>query len=514
MLETLDRYEKADFDFVQGVDVEQCHTSESPPATIPAEQARQDASHVKQYAEAALADELNILRNTTSRRNDQLNKSSHAIGQMVGAGWFDHSYADAVLYAAAVENGYVAKDGEGEARATIRSGLAAGMKEPRQLPGSSDVRTPQQQSTATLTSPASNDHLDGQQEPHPLMPADLLRDYPELRQELIHNVLRRGEVGNIIAAPKTRKSWLMLALAVAYAMGWPWLEMFQCAGGRVLLLDLELHKETLAKRLRDVLYALRLSVEDLGDRLHVECLRGRQFDIVHLAEYAGRVGSGRYDLVLIDPLFKLLPRDADENANVQMSNLYSSLMAVAENMQAGILLVHHLAKGDNAGKALTDLGAGAGAQSRACDAHLTLREHAEPDCVVFDGVVRSWPPISPLSLRWQYPQWMPAPELDPTHLKQRSSRSPKKAEKPPVDPVKPVEAWTPQRFATAFIGNDPKMRGGIIAEARAVGLSLKQAESLLSQAEGGKLAFRWKLDKDTKAYFASRRQESLTGGVE
>ena len=73
-----------------------------------------------------------------------------------------------------------------------------------------------------------------------------------------------------------------------------------------------------------------------------------------------------------------------------MAHLYSDLLAIAETLQAGLVVVHHMGKGDNSVKTITDLGAGLGVQSRACDAHLTLREHAEPDCVVFDGVVRAW----------------------------------------------------------------------------------------------------------------------------
>ena len=513
MLESLDRYERADFDFVLGPDVEQSSKGESQPAPAAVGLCRHDATRVRQYAETALTDELNILRNATSHRNDQLNRSAHAIGQMVGAGWFDYAYAEAALYVMAVQNSYVEKDGEREARGTIRSGLTAGMKEPRRLPDFSDVTTLRRQSATAVVLPASN-RQQYDTAPHFLTPADLLREYPELREELIRGILRRGEVGNVVAAPKTRKSWLMLALAVAYVMGWEWLDVFQCTGGRVLLIDLELHRETLARRLRDVLKALGLSAADLGDRLAIECLRGKPVDIDWLVEYAKGIGPGKFDLVLIDPLFKLLPRDTDENANVQMSNLYSSLMAVAENMRAGILLVHHLAKGDNAGKALTDFGAGAGAQSRACDAHLTLREHAEPDCVVFDGVVRSFPPITPLSLRWQHPRWIPARDLDPSKLKQRSGRGGKKVETPPAESPKPVEAWTAERFASGFINDNPQMKGAIIAKARAAGLSLKMAESLLSQVEGMGLAHRWKLEKTTKAYFANRPQESLIDGVE
>ncbi len=42
-----------------------------------------------------------------------------------------------------------------------------------------------------------------------------------------------------------------------------------------------------------------------------------------------------------------------------------------------------------AGKAITDVGAGAGSQSRATDTHLILRPHEEKNCAVLDAAVRS-----------------------------------------------------------------------------------------------------------------------------
>ena len=36
------------------------------------------------------------------------------------------------------------------------------------------------------------------------------------------------------------------------------------------------------------------------------------------------------------------------------------------------------------------MGAGAGAQSRATDTHMVLRDHSEPGCVVVEAVTRSW----------------------------------------------------------------------------------------------------------------------------
>jgi hypothetical protein len=86
------------------------------------------------YVQKALNNELQALMAKSNNRNNQLNDSAFAVGQFVGAGAVSRNEAETRLYAAAVANGYVGKDGGASARATIRSGLNAGEQEPRKIP--------------------------------------------------------------------------------------------------------------------------------------------------------------------------------------------------------------------------------------------------------------------------------------------------------------------------------------------------------------------------------------------
>jgi hypothetical protein len=63
------------------------------------------------------------------QRNDQLNRSAHALGQLVGAGVLDVDDVIDALLTAASRAGL----GETEARATIASGLRAGLANPRRV---------------------------------------------------------------------------------------------------------------------------------------------------------------------------------------------------------------------------------------------------------------------------------------------------------------------------------------------------------------------------------------------
>lgn len=96
--------------------------------------------------------------------------------------------------------------------------------------------------------------------------SELMGEYTEMKEPLIDGLLRREKVMNIVAAPKTGKSWLVMQLALALVSG---RECFgrQCTKTRVLLVDNGLHKETLSCRLRRVAEAMgiRLTSSFLND---------------------------------------------------------------------------------------------------------------------------------------------------------------------------------------------------------------------------------------------------------
>ena len=84
------------------------------------------------YAEAALRDEVARVRSASEGcRNNVLNCASFSLGQLVAGGVLDEGQVRAALMAAAASVGLP----EPEAASTIRSGMTAGAKEPRTVPG-------------------------------------------------------------------------------------------------------------------------------------------------------------------------------------------------------------------------------------------------------------------------------------------------------------------------------------------------------------------------------------------
>jgi hypothetical protein len=84
------------------------------------------------YGAAALRGEIAILTATRpGDRNNQTNKSSFSLFQLVAGGELDAAEVERALIEAATANGLVADDGMSSVIATIRSGARAGLLHPR-----------------------------------------------------------------------------------------------------------------------------------------------------------------------------------------------------------------------------------------------------------------------------------------------------------------------------------------------------------------------------------------------
>lgn len=310
---------------------------------------------------------------------------------------------------------------------------------------------------------------------------ELLAQCPMLRPPVIIGLLRRGETMNVIAPSKTGKSWLVLALAMAVATGKPWLGAFTTIPGRVLIIDNELHRETLAHRIPAVAEALGVGLDEIGERIDVQSLRGQLRDIMSMGAYFEQLQPGRYALIILDAFYRFMPMGGDENDNGTMANIYNRIDAFADRVGCSFVLIHHTTKGNQSQKSVTDVGAGAGSQSRATDTHLVLRPHEEAEAVVLEAAARSWPPVEPMALRWVFPVWKPDHDLDPAAL--RSERPKRRKAADESNETKPSD-WTVERFVESFISDSPVSKVEIREAAKdEPGLSWRRVSDLLELAE-------------------------------
>jgi hypothetical protein len=301
--------------------------------------------------------------------------------------------------------------------------------------------------------------------------AELFESVTELDPPLIHGLLREGETMNVIASSKTGKSWLVMRLAISIASGLDWFGM-PVEHGRVLHIDNELRLKTIVHRYRKIADALKVPGDLFSHNLDVKSLRGRLKDLNKLGSYFASLQPGKYKAVIIDAFYRTLPIGMDENDNGAIASLYNKLDWYASRLQCAFVLIHHSSKGNQSQKSVTDVGAGAGAQSRAADTHLILRPHEESNVAVLEAAVRSWPPREPMCLRWEFPLWHEARELDPKALLGKAQESrPSKRD------------WSVEDFIRECVmPHDPCSQNKIVYHAGQAGISEHKARQFITFA--------------------------------
>ncbi|MEQ8849846.1 AAA family ATPase [Botrimarina sp.] len=250
---------------------------------------------------------------------------------------------------------------------------------------------------------------------------ELAAQHRELRPPVIEGMIREGETANIVSNSKRGKSWLALGLALSVVNNERWLGRYAVRQGRVLLIDNELHPETIAYRVNKVASAMAVPMGNISDDFRIVNLRGDQRSLRELATTFESIEAGEYRLVIIDAKYRLMEPGTDENSNADETQFYNWVDAFASQTRSAFVLIHHASKGDQGGKSIIDIGAGAGAQSRAVDAHVTLRQHEQDDAAVMEAAVRSFPPLAPIALRWAPPLWIVADDQDPGRVRGRKA---------------------------------------------------------------------------------------------
>lgn len=245
--------------------------------------------------------------------------------------------------------------------------------------------------------------------------ADLYRKPPPKPDEIIVGMLHRRGLMNLGGGSKMKKSWAIAYLALCVATGTPWLGM-PTKKGKVLILNFEIDAGFYVDRCKAISEWLKVDMP----RGSIGCwnLRGYAADIDTLKPaIMARMQAGKYDLVIIDPLYMIIG-DRDESKASDMTDLLNQFSRIAVKGNAAIAFATHFAKGNAAAKNSIDRASGSGVLSRYPDVIATLTEHEEEDCVTFEVTVRNNKPIPKFGLRWNYPVFVRDDNLDPNALKQ------------------------------------------------------------------------------------------------
>jgi hypothetical protein len=232
---------------------------------------------------------------------------------------------------------------------------------------------------------------------------------------IIGGVLHKGCKMVIGGSSKSRKSWVLLDLALAVSSGAKWLR-FDTTQARVCFVNFELPEFAIHHRLKVIAEARGITIPP--DALTVWNLRGYSAPYhTLLPTLAERIGGAGFGLIILDPSYKLLG-EADENSARDIALLLNELERFAIKTGAAICFTSHFAKGNAAGKDAQDRISGSGVFARDPDSIVTLTALQTPDAYAVECILRTFPPVEPFAIRWEYPCFQVAGELDPADLKQ------------------------------------------------------------------------------------------------
>jgi RecA-family ATPase len=242
--------------------------------------------------------------------------------------------------------------------------------------------------------------------------------------ELIKGVLHKGSKMVIGSNSKGRKTMLLIDLALSIASGTDWLG-YETVQGRVLYINLELQEFFFRKRRKRIADAKELTnSERFGPNFDSLTLRGYAGDATMLIpSFINKIGTRQYDAIIIDPTYKLMGANRDENATKDIASLLNEFEKLAVQTGAAVVFVSHFSKGNQAAKEAIDRISGSGVFARDPDTIMTLTAHEEPDAMIVDLTLRNFPPVEQYTVKWNGNWLFERVGLDPKRVKKTAGRS-------------------------------------------------------------------------------------------
>ena len=235
---------------------------------------------------------------------------------------------------------------------------------------------------------------------------------PELPEELISGILRRGHKMLISGSSKAGKSFLLMELCVSLAEGLPWLG-FPCKKGRVLYVNLEIDPASAVNRFLKIYEALKIPADNM-DSIVLWNLRGHAVPLDQLVpKLIRRVRDQKFDAIIIDPIYKVIT--GDENNASEMGAFCNQFDKICTETGCSTIYCHHHSKGAQGMKKAMDRASGSGVFARDPDAQLDMIQlelSEDIENYVADGGATAWrlesslrefPNITPVNFWFEYP---------------------------------------------------------------------------------------------------------------
>ena len=201
--------------------------------------------------------------------------------------------------------------------------------------------------------------------------AGSIGNWPRLAPELIRGVLRHGHKLLLSGPSKAGKSFALIELCIAIAVGGKWMG-FECDEGNVLYINLELDRASCLNRFRDVYTAYDISFHNARN-IDIWNIRGRSCPMDKLTpKLIRRAQKKKYAAIILDPIYKVIT--GDENSADQMSAFCNQFDRICTELGCAFIYCHHHSKGSQGQKRSMDRASGSGVFARDPDALIDLIE--------------------------------------------------------------------------------------------------------------------------------------------
>jgi RecA-family ATPase len=310
-------------------------------------------------ASTALADEVAKLSTMSAGegRNAALNTAAHSLGTLVGNGSIEADAVGNALFEAATKNGHVLKHGERQTRATIESGLNAGMNKPRSLlsEGADSLALEIARQSCRNLLAAYNTKQENKQQS---APANGKRSITLVQCSTIQakaitwiwkGFIPQSKLTLLAGAGGTGKSTLAFNFAATVSNAGMWPDGTRCnAAGNVLVWSSEDDAaDTITPRLMAVGADLSRcgiisgAIDENGMRCGFDAAR----DMDNLRDVVQQIGG--VSLLIVDPIVTAVTGDMHKANDVRRS--LQAIVDFASEMNCAVLGITHFAKG-TAGK--------------------------------------------------------------------------------------------------------------------------------------------------------------------
>ena len=349
-----------------------------------------------------------------SGRNAALNTAALALGELAGAGWVGRADVEAALTDACRRNGYEAKDRPAAFQATMRSGIEAGMRNPRRplADGDLPIREDVAALVAGMQAGAARQASGGGQQQAIAAPAFaalppspaligkpfVVRDVAMLvRPALIYGKEYIGKVVSAtVATGGAGKSILHIMEALAIASGRDLAGVIPNGRHNVLYYNGEDDGDVLQNRFQAAMHHHGIDRSEVEGRLFVDSGIDSRWVTAQLVSGQGvvrmpvvqaivdAVKAKNIKVLIVDPF--VTTHGVSENDNGQIAAVVADWIYVAAETGCAVMLVHHITKsGTPDGELTANSARGAGAFGAAVRYMRTMRQmtkaEAEKACI-------------------------------------------------------------------------------------------------------------------------------------